>query len=204
MISILLQILVLQILPIAYVAPSLVLEPCSMIETMVLFIILYTQPKITAHDRQTDKYSIFGIMGSMVISIVSVNYEWAIATKQDAIVTNYIGFVIAVMGICIRLWAISTLGSYFHATVKVMDGQLLIETGPYRYIRHPSYSGALFCILGICIMLETYWTLCLSFLLFIPAYWYRISQEEKLLCNVFGEKYKLYTSRTNKLIPLVW
>jgi protein-S-isoprenylcysteine O-methyltransferase Ste14 len=205
MFAILVQILLLQILPICKINPKLLLHHNSLIETVCLIIMLYTQPKLVKSDVKTDKYSIYMILIGLLLSIVSTNLEWAMSydISQSISISFVLGLIIAASGITIRLWAISTLGKFFHSTVKCVEGQNLIENGPYRYIRHPSYSGALLSILGLSVMLETYWSLLLSVVLLFPAYYYRIWNEEKLLKTVFS-KYQIYSEKTHRLIPYIW
>src|SRR4051794_14741959 len=60
-----------------------------------------------------------------------------------------VGAAIAVAGIAIRLWSVSTLGHHFQRVVSVDADQELVVAGPYRWVRHPSYCGVLIAFAGI-------------------------------------------------------
>jgi protein-S-isoprenylcysteine O-methyltransferase Ste14 len=53
------------------------------------------------------------------------------------------------VGIAIRQWAVMVLGRYFTTNVRVHPGQTVVEEGPYRWVRHPSYTGMLITFVGI-------------------------------------------------------
>ena len=67
----------------------------------------------------------------------------------------YLGIFIMVLGIVIRQWAIAVLGRFFSRTVAVQEKQTVVETGPYRYVRHPSYTGALIFFVGFGLALQS-------------------------------------------------
>ena len=55
----------------------------------------------------------------------------------------WLSILLIYVGMALRLYAITRLGAFFTTTVTVADQQTLIEAGPYRLIRHPSYTGLL-------------------------------------------------------------
>ena len=55
----------------------------------------------------------------------------------------YPGIVLMILGIILRQWSMAVLGRFFSGTVGTQEGQFVVEKGPYKYIRHPSYTGAL-------------------------------------------------------------
>jgi protein-S-isoprenylcysteine O-methyltransferase Ste14 len=107
-------------------------------------------------------------------------------------------------GIGLRLWAIFTLGDSFRTSVEVHAGQRVIERGPYRLIRHPSYTGLMLIIAGIGVADGTWASLAVALVLPLPALLRRISVEEEVLLAALGEPYAKYRSRTKRLIPGVW
>jgi protein-S-isoprenylcysteine O-methyltransferase Ste14 len=113
---------------------------------------------------------------------------------------------VAVMwaGIGLRIWAIFTLGDSFRTSVEVHQGQRVIDRGPYRLIRHPSYTGLMLVLIGIGVADGTWLSLAAAALVPLPALLYRISVEEKVLVKNLGEPYADYESRTKRLIPRVW
>lgn len=106
-----------------------------------------------------------------------------------------------VAGMILRWYCIFILGKFFTFDVAIQGGQTLIEKGPYRYIRHPSYTGALLTLLGFGLALGNWAGLivllsCMGF-----AYAYRIPLEEAALVKALGEPYRRYMSRTWRLVP---
>jgi len=93
------------------------------------------------------------------------------------------------------------LGKFFSAVVGIQKDQQVIEKGPYKYVRHPSYSGALIIFIGLGLALQSWAAVITLILLFIIAYGYRIYVEEKALISELGEPYIEYKKRTKRLIP---
>ena len=115
-----------------------------------------------------------------------------------------IGVIMVIIGLFIRINSIMTLKQQFTYTVTSIDGHELIETGFYKYIRHPGYLGQLILFLGVSISLSNWLSvLCMLIPCFI-GYWYRIDVEERFLIKQMGQKYIEYKKRTNKLIPLIY
>jgi protein-S-isoprenylcysteine O-methyltransferase Ste14 len=114
----------------------------------------------------------------------------------------YIGIALMLMGLAFRWYSIRVLGKSFTYTVATRPEQRVVDTGPYRWIRHPSYTGALITILGVLVAL----TNPLAFLGLLPplaGYAYRIRIEERALVRSLGEPYRSYMKRTKRLIPFV-
>ncbi|TQF73869.1 isoprenylcysteine carboxylmethyltransferase family protein [Rhodococcus spelaei] len=113
------------------------------------------------------------------------------------------GLVVAASGQGLRLRAVRELGSSFTFRVQTVPGQAVVDTGPYRRIRHPSYTGALICALGFTIA-YTNWLAPLAVLGLALAYVVRIPHEERVLAAEIGEPYRRYMARTRRLIPFVF
>src|ERR1700688_1692679 len=114
------------------------------------------------------------------------------------------GICLMLLGVSLRWYSVSVLGKYFTFDVAIHSGQVLVEVGPYRYIRHPSYSGALLSLLGFGLALGNWAGLaaalsCLGF-----AYSYRIPIEEQALSSALGDVYIQYMNRTWRLIPFLF
>jgi protein-S-isoprenylcysteine O-methyltransferase Ste14 len=114
------------------------------------------------------------------------------------------GLVIAVFGIALRVWAILTLGRYFKFVVVIQDGHRVIDRGPYRLLRHPSYSGGLAALLGIGIALDNWLSILAVVGIPLLAILVRIGVEEARLRSALGQDYQNYAARTRRLIPGVW
>ncbi|MBS0332410.1 MAG: isoprenylcysteine carboxylmethyltransferase family protein [Proteobacteria bacterium] len=114
------------------------------------------------------------------------------------------GAAVAVAGMALRLWSVATLGKYFTYVVKVSPDQAVVEHGPYRRIRHPSYTGGLMTAVGIGLSLRYAWAPLLIGLPNLAGYLIRIFVEEAALAQGLGAPYRDYMRRTKRLIPYVW
>jgi protein-S-isoprenylcysteine O-methyltransferase Ste14 len=101
----------------------------------------------------------------------------------------------------LREWAIVLLGQFFSRTVTIEQGHRLITRGPYRWIRHPAYTGMLFMDASIVLGLGTWVGALLMFVLLLMAALYRIRVEERALLDTFGDEYTAYARRTARLFP---
>ena len=112
-----------------------------------------------------------------------------------------LGFLLLLFGIAIRGAAIRTLGKLFTGVVLVQREHQLIRHGVYRYVRHPSYTGAIIAHLGLGLSFSSWISLALSTLPYLVAAAYRIHVEEYALRQAFGEEYVAYSKETWRLIP---
>ena len=95
------------------------------------------------------------------------------------------------------------LGRFFSWMVAVQEGQKVVDSGPYRLVRHPSYTGVLLILMGVGLALQSWGAVLLLLLIFGLAYGYRIHVEEKVMISELGDDYIKYSQRTKRLIPYV-
>jgi protein-S-isoprenylcysteine O-methyltransferase Ste14 len=114
------------------------------------------------------------------------------------------GLIVMWLGLAIRFWAIATLGRAFRTTVEVDPGQPVVSTGPYRWVRHPSYSGLLLIVAGFGLAAGNWLALVICTMLPLPALLRRIQVEEAELTGVLGDRYRTYQAQTKRLIPGLW
>jgi protein-S-isoprenylcysteine O-methyltransferase Ste14 len=157
----------------------------------------------SARTRRRDRGSFLLIyVGVVVYFIIAFSFAGAGVAKLPS-AAYYLGIIIMVLGIVIRQWAIAVLGRFFSRTLRVQKGQTVVEIGPYRYVRHPSYTGALIFFVGFGLALQSWGAVLALVPIFAVAYGYRIHTEEKLLIGELGEAYVSYARRTKRLIPYV-
>ena len=109
--------------------------------------------------------------------------------------------LLLVAGVALRWWAIASLGRLFTVDVAIAIDHRLIDRGPYRLIRHPSYAGALLALGGLGLALGSLPALAALLLPALAAYHYRMSVEEAALLHGLGGAYADYMRRTSRLIP---
>ena len=117
---------------------------------------------------------------------------------------QFLGWIFLLAGVILFVWARRSIRDFYGGHVEVSTGQQLVQSGPYRWIRHPAYAGYLLMCLGLGIGYSSLVGLVAIPLLLLPGLSYRMKVEENLLAGQFGELYREYAHRTKKLIPGLW
>lgn len=118
--------------------------------------------------------------------------------------TFYTAIALIWAGIAFRLWAVLTLGQFFRTSVFVHEGHRLITSGPYRVLRHPSYTGSLITVVGIGLAMGNWLSVLALTGCALLAYAIRMRVEEKALAEHFGAEFAMHKRRTWALIPFLW
>jgi protein-S-isoprenylcysteine O-methyltransferase Ste14 len=126
------------------------------------------------------------------------------ADIRPPLVSVVVGIVIFSAGEALRVWSKVALGRYFTYTVQTSSDQPVITSGPYRFVRHPSYTGILLIAIGIGAALGNWLGLGALTLLTLVALAYRIHVEEIALLEDLGDRYRTYAEHHKRLIPFVW
>ena len=114
------------------------------------------------------------------------------------------GLLLMATGLALRFWAIRVLARFFTIDVTIQEGHELIRRGPYRRLRHPSYTGSLMTFLGFGLALGNVWSLLVLMLPVTVAFIWRMRVEERVLAEAFPAQYPDYARQTRRLIPFVW
>ena len=115
-----------------------------------------------------------------------------------------LGIALMLLGVALRWYAIWVLGRFFTREVAVRPGQTVVRSGPYRFIRHPSYSGLLLILLGLGLALGNAASLALILAGAGLGLAYRVRVEERALCQALGQPYLDYMRQTRRFIPFVF
>ncbi len=116
----------------------------------------------------------------------------------------YLGIFLMILGIFIRQWSIAELGVFFSVDVGTQKGQKVVNKGPYKLVRHPSYTGLLVTLIGIGLALQSLAAVIIIILVFSLTFGYRINVEEKLLISKLNGEYIQYMAKTKRLIPYIF
>ena len=116
----------------------------------------------------------------------------------------FLGIAVWLGGIFLRLYSIRILGRFFTFDVAIADGHRIVEQGPYRWLRHPSYLGSLLAMIGFGMTLTNWLAMLLPVCCLAAAYAYRIPIEEQALVRGLGSDYSDYMRRTWRLVPFVY
>jgi protein-S-isoprenylcysteine O-methyltransferase len=108
------------------------------------------------------------------------------------------------LGIILRVWAVLTLGKHFRTSVRILEDHKLVTSGPYRVLRHPSYTGGLITVFGVGLAFGNWISLAAAFGGIFISYAVRIFVEEKALRDHFGAAFEAHAKRTWAVLPPVW
>ena len=146
--------------------------------------------------------------------LIAISFGAAIAAASVAtslapslripVAMRVFGVIVMWLGLATRIWAVAALGGAFRTTVEVDPDQAVVTTGPYKWIRHPSYAGLLLIFAGLGLALGTWLSAAACLALPLPALAWRIHVEEAELSRVLGNAYRAYQTMTARLIPGLW
>jgi protein-S-isoprenylcysteine O-methyltransferase Ste14 len=154
----------------------------------------------------TTKIFLFVIYSAIVISSL-ISFLWndfnigTIAGRIENI--KITGAAVIILGMMLRWYSIVILGKYFTANITILENHVLFKNKIYKYIRHPSYLGAIISYTGFGIFLCNWISLAILVVAITSVNLYRIKYEEKLLLSHFGDDYKEYMKKTKKFIPFL-
>jgi protein-S-isoprenylcysteine O-methyltransferase Ste14 len=132
--------------------------------------------------------------GRALLPVATVGGPWLFAP----------GVVVAWAGLLLRWWSFVTLGRYFTVVVQTTGDQPVVERGPYRVLRHPSYTGLLLAFAGCGLMLGNWAGAAAAVAVVTVAVVGRIRREERALLGALGARYRDFAARRARLIPRVW
>jgi len=115
-----------------------------------------------------------------------------------------IGAILGAVGLITRYISYYTLGAFYTRTLKKTENHKLVTNGIYKYIRHAGYLSNILIFIGISMTLCNFITLGFVIIIYPIVYIYRISVEEKMLIDIFGNDYIAYQKKSKKLIPFIY
>jgi protein-S-isoprenylcysteine O-methyltransferase Ste14 len=114
----------------------------------------------------------------------------------------FVGLALIVAGLLLTVWARVYLGRNWSGIVTLKLGHELVSGGPYRWVRHPIYTGLLLAIGGSAVV-RSEWRGVLALAIAFVALWRKLKLEERWMDEAFGEQYAAYRARVAALIPFV-
>lgn len=186
-----------------------VLEICLLATILVWLSIELRQVRhVRREAHKNDQGSVVAVRLSAVAGFVggaALAHAVPAATIGPLDVVGWIGLAILIAGVTLRAWSVSTLGHYFTMTVQTSADQPVITAGPYRMLRHPSYTGLLLALLGVGTVALRNWLSLLVLAVAVGAgLVYRIRVEERALLRDLGADYRSYADNHKRLVPFVW
>lgn len=105
------------------------------------------------------------------------------------------------LGLAVRWWAVLSFRRFFTVDVAIHPDHCLVQTGPYRLIRHPAYAGSLLSFAGLAVCGSSWLSILVILVPITVAFLYRIHVEERALLVAFPSEYREYAARTSRLLP---
>ncbi len=180
--------------------------------TIGVFVLLEQRTRLRSllnrRGSRSDQGSLLVVIASVAVGVVAA-FLLASDTPGAAIRPARwgvfaVGIVLMWAGIAVRQWAITLLGRFFTVDVRVQADQMVIDRGPYRWVRHPSYSGMILTFLGMGLTLGNWLSLFVLAVVPTGGLIFRIHVEERTLLNALGEPYCHYAASRNRLFPGLW
>jgi len=144
-----------------------------------------------------------GLAGiGMIIPLVYVSSS--VLDFADYALPNWVGWIgVVLFGLAIwLLWrSHANLGKNWTPTLSIRDEHRLVTEGVYKYIRHPMYAAHLIWAIAQVLILHNWIAGYSFFIVIVPHYLMRVSNEERMMLNRFGEEYRVYMQKTGRIIP---
>jgi protein-S-isoprenylcysteine O-methyltransferase len=157
--------------------------------------------------RDADRGSL-GLIWLVAVTSLTLAFSLAhllpAAAMAAAPALRFAGIGLFAAGLLLRWYSIVHLGRFFTVNVAIAANHRLIDTGPYRFVRHPSYTGALMAFVGLALCLANWASLAAMVVPVLLVFLWRMQVEEGALLKALGEQYRDYMSRTKRLIPAVY
>jgi protein-S-isoprenylcysteine O-methyltransferase Ste14 len=115
-----------------------------------------------------------------------------------------LGLVVGWLGLLLRWWSFASLGRHFTVVVRTSADQPVVDRGPYRVLRHPSYTGLLLVFAGGGLVVGNWLSAAGAFCVLLVALVYRLRIEERALAEALGDQYRQFAAKRARLVPFVW
>ena len=157
--------------------------------------------KTSPQDAGTFRALMVGSPLALLAAVAASYLPWLII--PDPALAVAAGILLIVAGAILRRRCFYALSTSFTGVVRVKEDQEIIQTGPYRFVRHPSYTAAFLMFIGVGVALESWLSVAILFLAHCYLYGRRVVAEEKALVQTLGGAYSDYMLRTKRFIPFV-
>lgn len=154
--------------------------------------------KITANYT----FRLFMIVGTLVLIFSVAEYFWRGAVFHWGWLLA--GLACAIFSFWLRLKAIAALGRFWSLHVEIRENHEFVKSGPFRWMRHPTYFSMILELVATALILNAFYTLLIVPVLFVPALLLRLRVEERALVEKFGDAYRQYQGEVPALFPIRW
>jgi protein-S-isoprenylcysteine O-methyltransferase Ste14 len=153
--------------------------------------------------RQTVFLIVFAVLGGGLLIALPFCDHRSLAVMGENTGLRIWGATLLAVGGTIMFWSVMDLGKQYSPEVTLQNEHQLVTTGWYQHLRHPRYLGLIIMVLGFALVFRA-WVGLAAVVLVSGALVWRISDEEKMLHQEFGERWETYCQHTCRLIPRLW
>ncbi|HEY1407427.1 MAG TPA: isoprenylcysteine carboxylmethyltransferase family protein, partial [Promineifilum sp.] len=153
---------------------------------------------VEAFDRRFHRIMPLLVFGGLVVGGLDHRFGWSMMP----LLLQISGLVLLVPALLLSVWVLLT-NAYAARVVRIQEGHQVVTTGPYRYVRHPMYSGTLLAWIAGALSLGSWWMLIVSFMGILLFVWRTGMEDDTLLEKLGG--YAAYAETTRyRLVPGIW
>ena len=139
------------------------------------------------------------VSGTLVVTLALV--EYLVRRTGFQAVDFVAGLLIAGLSFVVRAAAVRALGRMWSVHIEIRSEHQLVQSGPFRWVRHPIYFAAILELVGAMFFLNSFYTWIVFWVLFVPSLYARIRLEERAMIAQFGDAYLEYRETTPAVLP---
>lgn len=147
------------------------------------------------------------LIGMQIVQVTAFVICWTAFGRfpgWSQVILFWSGILVLIMGSLLRRHCWRMLGESFTGDVQAREGQVIVTSGAYRFLRHPSYSAGFLMYAGMGLALGSWASTGLLLAGSLLIYTYRMNVEEKTLLNIIGEPYREFMRTRKRVIPFVY
>ncbi len=137
----------------------------------------------------------------LILAFIAIRVASTDSSTVHDVALEAVGTAVFACGLGVAIWARVNLGRNWGMPMTEKAEPELVTSGPYRFVRHPIYTGILLALLGTALATDLYWLV--AFAVCAAYFTYSARVEERLLTSSFPKTYPSYRMRTKMLIPFV-
>jgi protein-S-isoprenylcysteine O-methyltransferase Ste14 len=155
-----------------------------------------------SHSQRLRYWVLFVVACLLMINGRQLPYPLNLRIIPNAAPIEWTATLLCIAGLLVALWARVMLGRNWSGMVTLKEGHELVERGPYRFVRHPIYTGMLTMFFATALV-QRHLAGFVGVLLMFASFWIKLGLEENLMLQQFPGRYAGYRQRTKRLIPFV-
>ena len=164
-----------------------------------------TQGKVNVYEGLSHPSLWVLALGSVAVFLAPpLEYLYLAEIIPRGLAMQFIGLAFILAGIALCIWMRSALKGMGYRRIRAKASRRLVQSGPYRLMRHPGYAALVLAVFGLCLGYSSLIGLVAGLVLWGPGLAYRMKVEEQPLIERFGDEYRAYARRTKQIIPALW